>query len=126
MAYEPYVNSDEYLSLGYSTVPEDERLFFLRKASRQIDTLTFNRIQGINSLTQFQRDVIKEVVSAHADFLYDNQDMLESVLSGYSINGVSMNFGQNWNVHIENGVAIKQDNYSLLQQTGLCCRLVGV
>ncbi|MCR5703843.1 MAG: hypothetical protein K6G85_04400 [Eubacterium sp.] len=126
MAYEPYVNSDEYLSLGYSAVPEDERLFFLRKASRQIDTLTFNRIQGINSLTQFQRDVIKEVVSAHADFLYDNQDMLESVLSGYSINGVSMNFGQNWNVHIENGVAIKQDNYSLLQQTGLCCRLVGV
>ena len=59
-------------------------------------------------------------------FEYENEDMINTVLSSYSLNGVSMNFGSSWNLYIEDGVAIRKDLYALLEQTGLCCRLVGV
>ena len=49
--------------------------------------------------------------------------MIESVLSGYSINGVSVQFGASWNVFADKGVAMRKDVYSMLCQTGLCCRL---
>jgi hypothetical protein len=128
MAYCPYVTPEEYASLGYNAVPECKRIDALKKASRHVDSLTFNRIvgKGFANLTQFQQDIIKEVVCEQADFESENEDIINSVLSSYGINGVSMNFGPNWNMHIENGVAMKQETYSLLSQTGLCCRLVGV
>lgn len=129
MAYEPYITPEEYISLGYTAVPESECINALRKASRHVDSLTFNRIvaKGFENLTEFQRDTIKEVICEQADFEYENGDVINTVLSSYGINGVSMSFGSgNWNMHVENGVAMKKDTYSLLMQTGLCCRLVGV
>ena len=56
-----------------------------------------------------------------ANWLHDNQTMLETYLKNYSINGVSMTMEGAWNVHIENGVAIRSDLYELLENTGLCC-----
>lgn len=128
MAYKPYVTPEEYASLDYTVVPECERIDILRKVSRHIDSLTFNRIvaKGFENLTKFQQGIIQEVICEQADFEYENDDLINTVLSSYGINGVSMSFGPNWNVHIENGVAMKQDTYSLLKQTGLCCRLVGI
>lgn len=126
MAYEPYVNSDEYLSLGYDIIPQEDRDKALLTASRHIDSLTFNRIvgRGIDNLTSFQQDLIKEVVCEQADFEYENADVIDTILTSYSINGVSMSFDASWNVHVENGVAMKTDIYSKLKQTGLCCRLL--
>ena len=50
----------------------------------------------------------------------ENEDILNSVLSGYSINGVSMDFNsKGWNITVQNGVAIKTEDYELLSQTGL-------
>ena len=128
MAYKPYINSEEYASLGYSNIPECERINLFRKVSRHIDTLTFNKVvtKGFYNLTEFQQDIIKEVMCEQAEFEYENADMINTILSSYGINGVNMSFGPNWNLHLENGVAIKQDTYSLLKQTGLCCRLAGV
>ena len=60
-----------------------------------------------------------------ADFEYDNEDAIQSALQSYSINGVSMAFGDAWNVKIQNGVAIRRDTYSKLLQTGLCSLTVG-
>ncbi|MEG1298312.1 MAG: hypothetical protein RSD18_04910 [Anaerovoracaceae bacterium] len=74
-------------------------------------------------MTTFQQDIIKEVVCLQADFEHENADEINTVLSGYSINGVSAQFGESWNVKVMNGVAMKKDTYSLLGQTGLCCRL---
>ncbi|MDE7210490.1 MAG: hypothetical protein K2O03_03475, partial [Lachnospiraceae bacterium] len=97
----------------------------LKKASRHIDSLTYNRIvgQGFSCLSRWQQEIVREVVCAQVDFEAENAELIESVLSGYSINGVSMQFGQSWNVYADKGVAIRRDNYSLLSQTGLCCRL---
>lgn len=129
MAYIPYADEDYYLNTYNGTaVPEESLDKALRAASRHIDSLTFNRIvgTGIVNLTEFQQEIIREVCCRQADFEYDHADILDSILSSYNINGVSMGFsGSSWNVHVENGVAMQSETYSLLMQTGLCCRIVG-
>lgn len=96
----------------------------MKLASRHIDSLTYNRIvgRGIVNLTDFQRGIIQEVCCLLAEFEYENADLIESVLKSYTLNGVSMSFGDSWNVVVENGVAIRRDVYNMLCQTGLCNR----
>ena len=126
MTYKSYV-SEAYYTDCYegSVIPEGSTEKALLQASRHIDSLTYNRIvsQGFSNLTEFQQEIIKEVVCKQAEFEYENADMIESVLSGYSINGVSAQFGASWNVFTDKGVAMRKDVYSMLCQTGLCCRL---
>ena len=126
MAYEPYVTPEYYQKeYGGSIVPEDGLKKALRQASRHIDSLTYNRIvgRGISALTEFQQDIIREVVCQQADFETENEDEINTILQSYSINGVSAQFGSSWNVFTDKGVAMKRDVYALLCQTGLCCRL---
>lgn len=126
MAYIPYV-IPEYYKDTYkgSTVPDEEQEKALRKASRHIDSLTYNRIVGrrFSDLTEFQQEVIQEVICQQADFEYENDDEINTILSSYSINGVSAQFGSSWNVFMDKGVAMKRDVYAQLSQTGLCCRI---
>ena len=77
----------------------------------------------VSNLTPFQQDLIREVVCQQADFETENADEINTVLQSYSINGVSMQFGNSWNVFTDKGVAMKRDVYAMLCQTGLCCRL---
>lgn len=126
MAYEPYVTPDYYKNTyNGSIIPEEDLEKVLRTASRHIDSLTYNRIvgRGFSNLTDFQQDVIREVVCQQADFEYENADEISTVLQGYSINGVSVQFGASWNIYTDKGVAMRRDVYALLSQTGLCCRL---
>lgn len=126
MSYKAYVTPDYYLDqYEGSIVPEEELSKALKVVSRHIDSLTYNRIvgRGFSSLAEFQQEVIREVVCMQADFEYENADEISSVLSSYSINGVSAQFGSSWNVFTDKGVAMKRDVYTLLSQTGLCCRL---
>lgn len=121
--YTPYVSTEEYANLGFDLVPPSDLNKFLIKASRDIDTLTFNRIVGrFDDLTDFQKEIIKAVVCEQADFLYENNDALTSILSSYDINGVRMVFGGGAYASVENGVPIENATYSLLMQTGLCWR----
>lgn len=119
--YTPYVTVEEYKE-SYNDIPDDNIEKSLKKASRHIDTLTFNRIQGIrfDNLTEFQKEIIKEVTCELANFEYENEDVITSVLSSYSINGVSMSFGDSWNIKVLKGVAIPTELYETLSQTGLC------
>jgi len=130
MAYVGYVDKEFYKTVYEgSGIPDEALKGMLIQASRHIDSLTFNRImsKGFDNLTVFQQDIIKEVICRQADFEYENADIIDTVLQGYSINGVSMQFnGSSWNVYADKGVAIKKDLYSLLSQTGLTSRLVGV
>ena len=97
---------------------------YLISASRHIDSLTFNRIvaKGFENLTEFQQEIIKTVCFDMANFECENEDLINSVLQSYSINGVSMQFGSSWNIAVVNGVAIRRDTYNLLAQTGLTYR----
>ncbi len=123
--YQPYVSKSEYNQYGSGSIPQKELEKALRQASRHIDSLTYNRIvgRGFSNLTEFQKEIIQEVCCLQADFEHENADEMDTILSGYSINGVSAQFGESWNVYIQNGVAMKKDVYELLCQTGLCCRL---
>jgi len=126
MAYVPYVTPNYYKEIYKGrTVPEDEQERALRQASRHIDSLTYNRIvgRGFSNLTEFQQEVIQEVVCLQADFEHENADEINTILSSYSINGVSAQVGSSWNVLMDKGVAMKRDVYAQLSQTGLCCRL---
>lgn len=126
MAYEPYVSPEYYRDVYKgNTIPDFEMEKALRQASRHIDSLTYNRIvgQGFSNLTAFQQDVIREAICQQAEFEWENADEINTILQGYSINGVSAQFGSSWNVYTDKGVAMKRDVYALLSQTGLCCRL---
>ena len=73
MAYKSYVNADYYLNrYEGDIIPEEELSKALKKASRHIDSLTYNRIvsQGFLNLTEYQQDIIKEVICEQADFEY--------------------------------------------------------
>lgn len=92
---------------------------FAIKAAEHIDTLTFNRIKDFNSLTEFQQRIIKRVHNRLTDFERENEDILDSQLQSYSLNGVSMSFNNQSVKHVF-GVAIPSELYSLLVSTGLC------
>lgn len=124
--YEPYASENYYKNEFKGEVLSDKELKkYLKQASRHIDSLTYNRIvgRGFSSLTEFQQELIREVCCEQADFEYENKEIFDMILQGYSINGVSMKFGDSWNVKIEKGIPMKRDTYEKLVQTGLCCRL---
>lgn len=123
--YQPYVDSVYYFTVFQGTVLNEENVDkYLKKSSHDIDVLTYNRIvkKGFNNLTEYQKEVIKEVCCEHASFLLENEDMLKTYLSSYAINGVNMSFGNSWNVYIETGIAIPKGLYERLCSTGLCSR----
>ncbi len=127
MVYEPYADVAYYTDVYQGTIlPADNIKRYLTQASRHIDSLTYNRIvgQGISGLTSFQRELIQEVCCQQADFEYQNREIFDMILSGYSINGVSMQFGESWNVTTQKGIPMRRDVYEQLSQTGLCCRLL--
>lgn len=129
MPYEPYADETYYKGVYKGVVIPDEELGkVLRQASRHIDSLTYNRIvgRGISSLTPFQQEIIREVCCMQADFEYQNREIFDMILQGYSINGVSMQFGESWNVTTQKGIPMRRDVYEQLCQTGLCCRSLGV
>lgn len=92
---------------------------FAIKAAEHIDILTFNRIKDFNSLTEFQQRIIKRVHNRLTAYERENEDILDSQLQSYSLNGVSMSFGSQGVKNIC-GVTIPFELYSLLVSTGLC------
>ncbi|MEG2919161.1 MAG: hypothetical protein RR851_14660 [Clostridium sp.] len=120
-----YVTYEEYKA-NYSDISDVDISKALNRASRHIDSVTYGRIRGLgfNNLTNFQQQILKEVNCELANFEYENAELIENVLSSYSINGVSMNFGDTWNVKLIKGVAIPTEMYETLNQTGLTCRNV--
>ena len=119
MAYKAYVTPKYYLETYRGTsIPESELDLRLRDASRLVG-------QGFSALTEFQQDVIREVVCRQADFEAENREALDCALSSYSINGVSMTLTAGWNVFLDKGVAMPRELYSLLEQTGLTFRGIG-
>lgn len=115
-----------YYNENYGSITDEKEVTkALKNASRHIDILTYNRIVGnggVSSLTPFQQEVVKEVCCQLADFETENADIIESILSQYSINGTSMKFSTAGNMKIANGVVIPNSLYSYLLTTGLCNR----
>lgn len=117
-----YITPAEFKEIvGDDVIPDDQIEKYITESSERIDSATFCRIAkyGWDKLTAFQQGIIKKSTARLAQFNYENSDMLTSVLSSYSINGVSMSFGNQWNIKLINGVAMPSSIYNLLSQSGL-------
>ena len=128
MEYEPYIAPEYYRDVYKGeTIPQDQEEKHLLQASRHIDTLTYNRVVecGFSTLSEFQKKVLAGVICKQAEFEYENREIFDMILQSYSINGVSMQFGDSWNVELQKGIPIRRDVYAELCQTGLCSRLMG-
>ncbi len=122
-----YADKEYYENVyGGILIDEEQIEKQLTTAGRQIDTLTYCRIRGtgFENLTEFQKDQIRYVNCLLADFIYENKDELESMLSSYGINGVSMTFSNGINVTKVQNIIIRTDIYAELVKTGLCCRMI--
>lgn len=122
-----YADKEYYENVYGGTLIDEEQIEKqLTTAGRQIDTLTYCRIRGMGfeNLTEFQKDQIRHVNCLLADFIYENKDELESMLSSYGINGVSMTFSNGINVTKVQNIIIRTDIYAELVKTGLCCRVL--
>ena len=122
-----YADKEYYTEVyGGTLIGEEELKRQLDTAGRQIDTLTYCKIRGIgfDNLTAYQQDQIRYVNCLLADFIYENKDELESMLSSYGINGVSMTFSNGINVTKVQNIIIRTDIYAELGKTGLCCRMI--
>ncbi len=91
---------------------------FRGDAAHHIDVLTGFRIKDYNALTPFQQSTLSAVYEGLTTFEEENADILDTPLTSYGINGVSMTFGER--VKTINGVVIPADLYALLCSTGLC------
>ena len=128
MEYEPYIAPEYYRDVYKGeTIPQDQEEKYLLQASRHIDTLTYNRVVecGFSTLSEFQKKVLAGVICKQAEFEYESREIFDMILQSYSINGVSMQFGDSWNVELQKGIPIRRDVYAELCQTGLCSRLMG-
>lgn len=101
-------------------IPDEEIENKLDRASDQIDTLTYNRINGIefDNLTEFQKDKIKKAVCIHAEFIEQYGEYINMPLSGFSAGSISVSF----NAQKVNGITTTQEVLNYLKQTGLTCR----
>lgn len=114
-----YLTPEDYIG----NISTEQIEICLKKACRAVDSLTFNRIaaEGFDNLTEFQQQLIREAVKLHAEFCYDNAELIDSPLSSYSISGVSMSFDRTKVLKI-GSVTTTSEVYGLLMQTGLCYR----
>ena len=122
-----YADFEYYKNTYKGNLEEQDAVKALQKASRHIDTLTYNRIVAIGfyNLTEYQQGIIEECACLMAEWETENKDYIESLLSSYSLNGASMSFtGNSANAVVVNGVAVSRDNYAHLQKSGFCCRVL--
>lgn len=116
-----YLTTEEYKELGGTIEDEKTIKRFLRQAERYIDILTFNRLRSVNfdlDLSLWEKDIIKECIVEIIDFTYSNQDYINSYLSSYSLNGVSISFDNiNQNVTNVNGVVLPNSTYAKITST---------
>ncbi len=123
--YNSYVSYQYYHDIYCGSILTSENADqFLRDASMDIDTLTFNRIvgKGVNNLTVFQQNIVREVICQFAEFKDENKDILDSLINSYSIADVSIDFSNSQNITKINGVIIPTTLYNRLRQTGLTTR----
>lgn len=98
----------------------------LVEASFQVDKMCYGRIRGrgFENLTEYQKDLIRRAVCAHAEFLDQYGEAMNAPMAGYSILDVSISFDKNKIGEMLNGVSSSRDTVDYLNQTGLTVRIL--
>lgn len=120
-----YITYSEYAQMGGALIPEQDFERVARTASRKVDSLTFGRVAPrYDKLTAFQKERLQEAMFYLCDFEYENSDVLNSAIKSYTLNGVSITYGQGEGTVLVDGVLVNRLSYQILQQTGLTCRIL--
>ncbi len=120
MAYaDMYYYLDDY---NGTAIPPEALERHLRRASDQVDALTYNRIRGrgFENLSYYQQECVQKAVCAQAEFNAQYGAYADMPLSGYKIGDVSLNFAG----EKVNGVATTREVLQYLGQSGLATRVV--
>ncbi|MBR2048283.1 MAG: hypothetical protein IJ960_06760 [Oscillospiraceae bacterium] len=121
-----YATVADYFRYVPGAKPDDPGLAsHLERASDDVDALCYGRIRkvGFDNLTDFQKEKVKKAVCHHAAFLATYGDLVDSPLSSYGINGVSMSFAAD-RVVTQGGVTTTNAAMTQLRQSGLASRLI--
>lgn len=113
----PYLTSEEYKEMTGKTLSDP---FILQIVEDYIDLKTFYRIKDFNSLSDFQKKLIKKASAYITQVLDENKDFLYSNIKSYNLNGIQMTL-DNATDSFSNNSLINQAN-SCLTMTGLCYR----
>jgi hypothetical protein len=116
-----YATIEYYFENGYDSIDEENVEKYLKKASRNIDILTFNRID-IDKVTEWEKEILAIATCEFANFLFENEDILNSTISSYSLNGVSISYDKIANTQTINNVTVPNSVMNLLNQTKYTCR----
>ena len=122
-----YLTLEEYKEMSGKITDEDILNKMLKQSERYIDILTYNRIKsiGFENCSEFEKEIIKEVQAEIIDFCYENKDYINSYLSSYNINGVSMSFNDiNTNIKSINGITVPKSTYDKLSLTSFTCLII--
>lgn len=121
---QPYLTFNEYKNLG-GELPEPEFDSAIRMASRDIDSLTLNRIvdRGFDNLTTFQQTIIKECLVYQIAYRNGLGSMIDFPISGYSAGGTSVQFA-NGALFEYQGIKTTTAIVEYLKQTGLMVQII--
>ena len=120
-----YASYEDFTKLVPDAVNWTNAAALLNRACDEVDALCYGRIRkrGFENLTVFQQEKVRKAVCYHAAFLYAYGEELESPLSSYGINGVSMSFSADRAVS-QGGVTTTNAVMTQLRQSGLAVRLI--
>lgn len=117
-----FLNFEDFKSM-YPDYTLDESAYksLEERAEVDINGLTFSRSNNFDTLTDYQKVLVKRATAMQVMFINDNSELIDSPLSSYSISGVSMSFDKSKVVQLDN-VTTTRAVYGVLEQTGLCYR----
>lgn len=120
-----YAGISDYIGMGLEPAMDAAGSGLFDLASDAVDALCYGRIRkvGFEKLTAFQQEKVKKAVCLHVSFLSTYGDLLNSPLSSYGINGVSVSFDAA-KVVTQGGVTTSQAVMQQLRQSGLATRLI--
>lgn len=120
-----YADLNFYKTVYVGTITDDTVINrLLRKTAFFIDTLTYNRIEkiGFENCSNYEKEIIKEVNCQLVDFYFENEKDLKTIINSYSLNGVSITYGEdNNNIITINGITLLNSTYTLLKSTRFTC-----
>lgn len=92
---QPYADKTYYTDVfGGTQIPPDEQEKLLLRASYDVDALTLGRTaaDGFEALSERGKDLVRRAVCTQAEFHHAYGVYLDSPLTSYGINGVSIGF----------------------------------
>lgn len=119
-----WVTIADYYNAGFSLIEDGEQLNkYLKRAQRTINLITYNRIDsiGFENISSYEYEIIEECLFEQAEFLYENEEIISSILSKFSINSVSMELNPaDWKINVDKGYVIPNSILNKLQTLRFC------